>query len=605
MCGIFFYFGDRSTESLSIHANRIRKRGPDRTTCHEVSTGPGSRRALFVFHRLAIVGQDGGNQPFVDRGLSLVCNGEIYNHAELQTGTNEGSDCSCLIPGMRRWGICELSKRLDSEHALVAYDAENQMVLVSRDHCGIRPLYFGSSVPFVFRTELPRENGSVSALEFDENGFPEEFGLASEAKALFGIFDYVEQFPPGHSLILDFRNRCAELARFVEVCPSQPPTGSPGGCESQPPTGSPLPFIKTRELATRTIREALISSVRKRYLMSERPVCCALSGGLDSFLVTYIAAKLSKEELGTPKFRESRRLATFSVGLSSAESPDLQAARIIAAALGTDHHEVTFTVERAIEDIVPAVETCETWCTTTIRAFIPMYEMGRAIADTGYKVVLSGEGSDELFMGYFENHALSERFAGRPQSEMLESALEVSRRRIRQIHFYDGKRADRALSCWGLETRVPFLSREVIEAAFSLDPALKVPALNGDIEKLILREAFFDFVTEPELSAFLMRPKEAFSDAVGENHKRALKRHAEDLVSDEEFKSMRASFESVPDTKEDYLYQKIHRELFGKCSGKLLPHGKWMPSWVSHEETGGDPSATVLKCYQKRIGRAR
>jgi len=541
MCGIFAYLdvagGDveleRARRSALNQARLIRHRGPDRTGVAVCG------RHVLAHERLAIVDPSSGSQPLVgEGGLVVAANGEIYNHGELRARHPEWpwsseSDCEVLLPLYRRHGA-DLVHHLRGMYAFVIADCATGGWLIARDHLGIVPLYVGRT-----------RDGALA--------------VASELKALCDVCTHVQEFPPGH----------VQTERDVA------------------PVRWYRPSWRDAEAARETagedsLRDALVASVRS-HLMADVPFGVLLSGGLDSSLIAAIAARLVRERDGAGAHTP---LDAFSIGL--VESPDLVAARGVAQAIDVAHHPVTFTAEEGIDALRDAIWHTETYEVTTIRAAVPMMLLARYIRAQGFKMVLSGEGADELFGGYrYFHHAPSARAF---HEELV--------RKLEQLHAYDCLRANKAMAAWGVEARVPFLDVGFVHAAMSIRADDKRPR-TGRIEKHALRAPFSGWLPDD----LLWRRKEQFSDGVGYGWADALKAHAEREVDDRQLAEARERFpQRPPRSKEAYLYRAIFDELFPlqsavACVPEAL-HGACATSaalaWSPHIGARSDPSGRAV-----------
>lgn len=467
-----------------------------------------SERAVLAHERLAIVDVLHGAQPLLnDAGTHvLAVNGEIYNHRELRAALRRPypfateSDCEVILALYREEGTAFLD-RLNGIFAFVLYDAERDRSVIARDPMGVVPLYMGR----------------------DERG---TLHVASEMKALVPVCRSVREFPPGH--VLD----------------------SEEGGEPRPWYGRPwraYDAVRGRPAEAAAVREALEEAVR-RQMMSDVPYGVLLSGGLDSSIIAATAARFAAGRV-EDEGRSAAwwpRLHTFAIGLEGA--PDLAPAREVAEHVGSVHHEFHFTVQEGLDALSDVVHHLETYDVTTVRAATPMYLMARRIRAMGIKMVLSGEGSDEIFGGYLYFHRAPD-----PRSFHDETV-----RKLDRLHLYDCLRANKAMAAWGIEARVPFLDTEFLDVAMSLDPAAKM-AGPGRMEKHLLREAFAD--TLPASVAW--RQKEQFSDGVGYGWIDALRAHAAQRVSDRDLATAAFRFPlNTPATKEAYLYRALFAEHF-------------------------------------------
>lgn len=501
-------------------SRRMRHRGPDWSGVYA------DDHAILVHERLAIVGVDSGAQPLLspDGGQALAVNGEIYNHRALRAELEAGyafathSDCEVILPLYRQAGgpaqIDEFLNRLEGMFAFVLWDAAAKRWLVARDPIGIIPLYYGH----------------------DQHG---TLYVASELKALAPVCSDAREFPPGHY----WRSGDAEPSLYYR----------PGWRSYAAVAGG------SRDHAG--LRSAFEAAV-KSHMMSDVPYGVLLSGGLDSSLVAAIAKKYASRRVDEDEKTEAwwPQLHSFAVGLQ--ESPDLKAAREVAAHIGTVHHELHFTVQEGIDALSDVIYHLETYDVTTVRASTPMYLMARRIRAMGIKMVLSGEGSDELFGGYLYFHKA-------PSAEALH---EETVRKLDNLHLFDCLRANKSMSAWGVEARVPFLDRRFIDVAMGLDPEVKLSGKQrGRIEKQFLREAFAGYLPD----SVLWRQKEQFSDGVGYSWIDSLKAHAEAQVSDQLLASARFRFpHNTPQTKEAYLYRDLfHRHYPQPWAAECVPGG--------------------------------
>ncbi|KAK1232945.1 asparagine synthetase [Marasmius sp. AFHP31] len=573
MCGIFAVHGVDNPSAYRTRAiacsKKLRHRGPDWSGCFV------GKNSVLVHERLAIVGVDTGAQPLIsqDGKVILAVNGEIYNHLALRSEFGSEvkfkthSDCEVIIPLYGKHGK-ELCKQLDGMFSFVLLDetVEPPRIIAARDPIGITTLYQG------WNSKKP---GAVF--------------FASELKAIVDECDSIISFPPGH--VYDSRDN--STVRYFQ------PSWWNGDLEG------PEATIPDRPADLELIRTTLEASVRKR-LMSEVPYGVLLSGGLDSSLIASIAARETDKvaraqmELRARKLQESvsgpttpvlaseettiaawPQLHSFSIGL--ANSPDLLAARKAAHFLGTVHHEYVFTVQEGLDAIPEVIYHLETFDVTTVRASTPMYLLSRKIKAMGVKMVLSGEGSDEILGGYLYFHAAPD-----PTSFHQECV-----RRVKNLHTADCLRANKSTMAWGLEARVPFLDKQFLEVTMNVDPKEKMFSKGASqetdedgrpkMEKYILRKAF-DCAPDgkPYLPrSILWRQKEQFSDGVGYSWIDGMKDHAASSVSDEAFEKRAERWpESTPDTKEAYYIREIFESLFpsdaaAKTAIRWVPRGDW------------------------------
>jgi asparagine synthase (glutamine-hydrolysing) len=508
MCGIVGIFNLKETpEKLRPRAlamsKKIRHRGPDWSGiyCGE--------KAILAHERLAIVDPQSGGQPLYssDGQVVLAVNGEIYNHLEIrerQEGMYEfktKSDCEVILSLYKEKGVNFLED-LNGIFAFALYDEENDSYLIARDHIGIIPLYMG----------------------WDKAG---TFYVASELKSLEGYCDRIESFPPGHYL---YSGDNGKLTQWYER------------------DWREYANVKDNVSSIQELREALELAV-KRQLMTDVPYGVLLSGGLDSSIVSAVAKKYAANRVESDGRLRAwwPQLHSFAVGLEG--SPDLAAAQKVADHIGTVHHEVHFTIQEGLDAIRDVIYHIETYDVTTIRASTPMYLLARVIRSMGIKMVLSGEGADEIFGGYLYFHKA-------PNAEALH---EETVRKLDKLHLYDCLRANKSLAAWGVEGRVPFLDKEFMDVAMRLNPEDKLSGLKGRMEKWILRKAFEDFL--PESVAW--RQKEQFSDGVGYSWIDTLKELASSRITDEQFAEAGKRFPiNPPMTKEEYHYRSLFEELF-------------------------------------------
>jgi asparagine synthase (glutamine-hydrolysing) len=478
-------------------------------------------RTILVHERLAIVDVTHGAQPLYDRTGStvLAVNGEIYNHRELEAGLaspypfNTESDCEVILALYEERGTDFLDE-LNGIFAFILYDAEAGRWMIGRDPIGVIPLYWGR----------------------DKDGV---LHVASEMKALMPVCTEVAEFPPGH--LWDSAGE-AEPVRYYHRHWHDWDT-----LEREIPDPARL-------------GKALDDAVR-RQLMSDVPYGALLSGGLDSSVVAALAARHASRRVEDDE-RSSAwwpRLHTFCIGLEG--SPDCAKAREVAEMIGSVHHEYIYTIQEGLDALPEVIGHLETYDVTTIRAATPMYLMARRIKATGVKMVLSGEGADEIFGGYLYFHKAPDARAFHEETV----------RKLDRLHLYDCLRANKAMAAWGIEARVPFLDTEFLDVAMSMDPEAKRSG-EGRMEKQILREALGHLI--PESVAW--RQKEQFSDGVGYGWIDGLRDHAEARVSDEELAGAEERFPiNPPVTKEGYLYRSIFEERFPLPSAaEAVPGGK-------------------------------
>ena len=523
MCSIFGIFGiEKSDEAIRQQALKQSRlmlhRGPDWEGIYQ------NDHAVIVHERLSIVDPQNGAQPLYndDKTHVLAVNGEIYNHKDLEKELTvpykfkTGSDCEVILPlyeEFKRTGK-NFVDRLVGDFAFVIYDAEDNTIFAARDHMGIVPMYVGT----------------------DREG---RFYVASEMKALTPVCDSVQEFPPRSYLY-------TKQSREFQTYYTRP--------------WFKYENVKDCKTDREKLRDALIDSVR-RQLMCDVPYGVLLSGGLDSSVISAIAAHLSEKRVedGGKSRAWFPRLHSFAIGLEGA--PDLKKARIVADYLGTVHHEIHYTIEEGLDALRDVIYHIETYDVTTIRASTPMYLMARYIKAMGIKMVLSGEGSDEIFAGYLYFHKA-------PNAKELHEELV---RKLGQLHLYDCLRANKSLMSWGVEGRVPFLDKKFLDVAMTINPEDKM-CPGKTIEKKVLRGAFDGWLPDE----ILWRQKEQFSDGVGYSWIDALRDYAEKKVSDEKFAEAAVRFPvNTPMTKEAYLYREIFEDLFKLPSAvQTVPYGK-------------------------------
>ncbi|TWV12958.1 asparagine synthase B [Bacteroidaceae bacterium HV4-6-C5C] len=506
MCGIAGIFNIKSQtpelrrKALKM-AQKIRHRGPDWSG---IFVG-GS--AILAHERLSIVDPQSGGQPLYspDRKQILAVNGEIYNHREIRSkyagkyAFQTGSDCEVILALYKDKGINFLED-LNGIFAFALYDEETDDFLIARDPIGVIPLYIGKDA-----------DGKVYC--------------ASELKALEGFCEEYEPFLPGHY----YWGREGKMHRWYKR------------------DWMEYDAVKDNDAKVSDVHDALEASVQ-RQLMSDVPYGVLLSGGLDSSVISAVAKKYASKRIETDNQSEAwwPQLHSFAIGLKDA--PDLQKAREVAQYIGTVHHEINYTVQEGLDALRDVIYFIETYDVTTVRASTPMYLLARVIKSMGIKMVLSGEGADEVFGGYLYFHK-----APTPQAFHEETV-----RKLSKLHMYDCLRANKSLAAWGVEGRVPFLDKEFLDMAMSLNPAAKM-CPGKEIEKKIVREAFADML--PESVAW--RQKEQFSDGVGYNWIDTLKAITSAAVSDEQMAQAAERFPiNTPMNKEEYYYRSIFEEHF-------------------------------------------
>lgn len=552
MCSIFGIL-DIKSDAVALRktalemSKRLRHRGPDWSGVYSTD------KAILVHERLAIVDPGNGAQPLYnpERTHVLAVNGEIYNHKELEKGLKVDfqfqtkSDCEVLLALYKEKGPAFLDD-LNGIFAFILYDAEQDAYLIGRDHMGIIPLYTGR----------------------DEHG---NFYVASEMKALVPVCKSVETFPPGHYLW----SKDGELKRWYQRDWMQ------------------YSNVEHNVSDKAELKEALEAAV-KRQLMCDVPYGVLLSGGLDSSIISAITKLYAARRIEDDGNSEAwwPQLHSFAVGLKG--SPDLAAAQKVADYLGTVHHQIHFTVQEGLDALKDVIYHLETYDVTTIRASTPMYLMARFIKAMGIKMVLSGEGSDELFGGYLYFH----------KAPNAREFHEETVRKLDALHLYDCLRANKSMAAWGVEGRVPFLDKEFMDVAMRLNPVDKMCG-HGKIEKHILREVFGEML--PHEVAW--RQKEQFSDGVGYSWIDSLKAMVDQEVTDQMFEAAAYRFPvNTPLTKEAYYYRSIFEEHFpSESAARTVPYGKSVAcstptalEWDAKFKEMADPSGrAVLDVHQQ------
>ena len=513
MCGIIGIFKIKEqsrqlrAKALKMSA-KIRHRGPDWSGIHVGKT------AILAHERLSIVDPTSGRQPLFgpDRQQVLAVNGEIYNHQDIrkrfegQYEFQTGSDCEVILPLYREKGVHFLEE-LSGIFAFALYDEEKDDFLIARDPIGVIPLYIG----------------------YDADG---TVYVASELKALEGQCERYEPFLPGHYYL----GSEGKMVRWYHR------------------EWFEYEAVKDNESSVESVRDSLEAAV-KRQLMCDVPYGVLLSGGLDSSVISAIAQKYSSRRVETGDTQGAwwPQLHSFAVGLKGA--PDLSKAAEVARHIGTVHHEINYTIEEGIDALRDVIYYIETYDVTTVRASTPMYLLARVIKSMGIKMVLSGEGADEVFGGYLYFHKAPDARAFHEETV----------RKLGKLHLYDCLRANKSLSAWGVEGRVPFLDKEFLDVAMRLNPASKM-CPGSTIEKKIVREAFSDML--PESVAW--RQKEQFSDGVGYSWIDTLKAMTAAAVSDEDMAHAAERFPiNPPRNKEEYYYRSIFEEHFPSKSAAM------------------------------------
>ncbi len=513
MCGIVCAFdlkqkSDQLRPQVLEMSKKIRHRGPDWSGIYS------DEKAILAHERLAIVDPASGKQPLFseDKKLILAANGEIYNHKELRKqfdgkyNFQTESDCEIILALYKEKGESFIDE-MNGIFGFALYDAEKDEYFAARDHMGIIPLYIG----------------------WDKHG---TFYIASELKALEGFCTKIELFPPGHYL----SSKNGEFVKWYKRDWAEYDT------------------VKDNETSIQELKQALEDAVH-RQLMSDVPYGVLLSGGLDSSITSAVAKKYAQMRVESDDTQAAwfPQLHSFSVGLEG--SPDLAAAKLVADHIGTIHHEIKFTIQEGLDAIRDVIYKIETYDITTIRASTPMYLMARVIKSMGMKMVLSGEGADEIFGGYLYFH----------KAPNAQEFHEETVRKLSKLHMYDCLRANKSLAAWGIEGRVPFLDKEFMDVAMRINPQDKM--INGErMEKWVIRKAFEDML--PESVAW--RQKEQFSDGVGYSWIDTLKQVVETEVSDEQMANAHFRFPiQTPQNKEEFYYRSIFEEHFPSDAAAL------------------------------------
>jgi asparagine synthase (glutamine-hydrolysing) len=547
MCGFVGVF-DLKTDAEKLRpqvlemSKKIRHRGPDWSGIFS------NNKAILSHERLSIVDPESGGQPLYskDKKLVLAVNGEIYNHRDIRKNTANKyeylthSDCEVILALYREKGINFLED-LNGIFAFALYDIEKNEYLIARDHMGIIPLYMG----------------------WDDKG---SFYVASELKSLEGICTKFQEFLPGHY----WSSKDGKLTKWYKR------------------EWVDYTAVKDNVSSIEELRNALEAAVH-RQLMSDVPYGVLLSGGLDSSIISAVAKKYAAKRVESEDKQTAwyPQLHSFAVGLK--ESPDLVAAKKVADHLGTIHHEIYFTVQEGLDALTDVIYHLETYDVTTVRASTPMYLMARVIKSMGIKMVLSGEGADELFGGYLYFH----------KAPNAQAFHEETVRKLSKLHLYDCLRANKSLAAWGVEGRVPFLDKEFMDVAMRLNPEDKM-SKNGKIEKWILRKAFEDYLP----ASVAWRQKEQFSDGVGYSWIDSLKALVNEKVSDAEMALSATKFPiNPPMSKEEYYYRSIFAKHFPSDSAaSCVPS---VPSvacstpealaWDASMTNVNDPSGRAMK----------
>ena len=549
MCGIVSIFNiQQQTSELRQKALRmsqkIRHRGPDWSGIYCGKT------AILAHERLSIVDPESGKQPLfsVDGKQILAVNGEIYNHKEIRKqyegkyAFQTGSDCEVILALYRDKGI-DFLEDISGIFAFALYDEENDSFLIARDQIGVIPLYIG----------------------YDSDG---KVYVASELKALEGQCERYEPFLPGHY----YWSKDPGMKRWYKR------------------DWFDYDAVKDNPASSEDIRQALRNAVKKQ-MMSDVPYGVLLSGGLDSSVISAITQSYSERRIEDNSETKAwwPRLHSFAVGLKGA--PDLAKARMVADHIGTVHHEINYTIQEGLDAIRDVIYFIETYDVTTVRASTPMYLLARVIKSMGIKMVLSGEGADEIFGGYLYFH----------KAPSAEEFHKETVRKLSKLYLYDCLRANKSLAAWGVEGRVPFLDKEFLDVAMRTNPAAKM-CPGKTMEKRIVREAFSDMLSEE----IVWRQKEQFSDGVGYSWIDTLKKMTEELVTDEQMAHAAERFPiNTPMCKEEYYYRSIFEEHFpSESAARSVPHEasvacstaialEWDEAWKNMNEPSGRAVAGV------------
>ena len=555
MCGIVAIFNVKEqtpelrTKALGM-SKKIRHRGPDWSGIHC------SGSAILAHERLSIVDPESGGQPLFspDGKQVLAVNGEIYNHKEIRErykgryDFQTGSDCEVILALYRDKGVNFLED-LNGIFAFALYDEEQDAFLIARDHIGVIPLYIGYNA-----------DGKVF--------------VASELKALEGECERYEPFLPGHY----YWSKDPGMKRWYKR------------------DWMEYDNVKDNTASSDAIRKSLCAAV-KRQMMSDVPYGVLLSGGLDSSVISAITESYAERRIETDSRSRAwwPRLHSFAVGLKGA--PDLAKARLVADHIGTVHHEINYTIQEGLDALRDVIYFIETYDITTVRASVPMYLLARVIKSMGIKMVLSGEGADEIFGGYLYFH----------KAPSAEEFHKETVRKLSKLHLYDCLRANKSLSAWGVEGRVPFLDKEFLDVAMRTNPKAKMCSVlpasrsgeadpKASIEKRIVREAFEDML--PEEVAW--RQKEQFSDGVGYSWIDTLKKITSEAVTDEQMAHAEERFPiNTPLCKEEYYYRSIFEERFpSESAARSVPHEasvacstavalEWDEAWKNMNDPSG------------------
>ena len=552
MCGILAIYNkdkhlNNNIRSMSLDViKKVRHRGPDWSGIYT------SQNAILAHERLAIVDIKSGGQPILssDKNLILAVNGEIYNHLSIRNDKSikydyqTNSDCEVILSLYKNKSIDFLND-INGIFSFIIYDKNNNSILVARDPIGVIPLYMGS----------------------DKNG---NLLFASEMKCLAGICNDIKEFPPGTYM----NEKSKYPVKYY--------------------TKSWMSYNNVSENKTiiKNIKKSIEDSV-KRQLMSDVPFGVLLSGGLDSSIIASIVKKFSKKRIESNSKNDAwwPQIHSFAIGLKN--SPDLIASKKVSEYLKTIHHEIVFTIQEAIDSITDVIYYLETYDVTTVRASAPMYLMARYIKSMGIKMVLSGEGADEIFGGYLYFHKA-------PNAEEFHNE---TIRKINKLHLYDCLRVNKSLAAWGVEGRVPFLDVDFLDVSMNINPKDKMIKPNK-IEKSILREAFKGELPDE----ILWRQKEQFSDGVGYSWIDSLKKFTNNNISDFDFNNRKKFYPTnTPQSKEEFYYRMIFNKYYpDECSVKCVPSSKSVAcsteealKWDKNFSKMNDPSGRSIKNIHK------
>jgi len=551
MCGIVAIYNnqikfDKDMRSKCLKmSKKVRHRGPDWSGIYS------SDNAILAHERLSIVDIKSGRQPLFsnDENIILTVNGEIYNHLDFRNSSEinykyqTNSDCEVIIPLFKEYGK-DLLNHLNGIFSFFLYDKLENAFFVARDPIGVIPLYMGK----------------------DKNGTSY---FSSEMKSLVGKCQNIKEFPPGHYMT----NNDTKPIKYYKK--------------------NWMSFDNIKNYNSKKDLNNSLENAVKRQLMSDVPFGVLLSGGLDSSIISSIVKKFSKKRIESDQKKDAwwPQIHSFAVGLKG--SPDLKAANKVSKDLGTVHHEIHFTIQEALDSLEDVIYYLETYDVTTVRASTPMYLMARYIKSMGIKMVLSGEGADEIFGGYLYFHKA-------PNSKEFH---EETVRKIDKLHLYDCLRANKSLSAWGVEGRVPFLDKEFIDYSMNLDPKLKMIS-SDKIEKHILRESFKGYLPDD----ILWRQKEQFSDGVGYSWIDSLKEYADKSIPENDFINRSEIFPvNTPKSKEEFLFRRIFEKHFpGDDCALCVPSSKSVAcsteealKWDKSFLDMNDPSGRSIKKIHK------